>query len=64
MNFARFDAKVEQRLATLEARLGAKIETIDSSFQAKLDAAMREQMRFFFLVWAALLVPIIGVWVR
>ena len=35
LNFARFDAKLEQRVATLEARLGARID-------AKLDAAVAQ----------------------
>lgn len=64
LNFARFDAKLEQRLVSLEARLQAKIEMIDPRLQSRLDAAMREQMRFFFVAWAALLAPIIGLWFR
>jgi hypothetical protein len=64
LNFARFDAKLDQRMAelrgdvaTLEARLGAKIDS-------RVDAAIRDQTRFLFVAWAALLVPIIGLWFR
>ena len=64
LNFARFDAKLDQRtaelrgdLSVLEARLSAKIDS-------KVDAAIRDQTRFLFVAWAALLAPIIGLWFR
>jgi hypothetical protein len=78
-NYARFEARLEQRLAelkaellveirSLDAKFDAKFEMMESRFQAKLDAAMRDQMRFFFLAWAGLLValgvPIMGLWFR
>lgn len=37
LNFARFDAKLEQRLAELHARLDAKIDRIVAEVHAKLD---------------------------
>lgn len=37
LNFARFDAKVEQRLAALEARLDAKIGQTAARLDAKID---------------------------
>lgn len=38
LNFARFDAKVEQRLAAMEARLDAKIERLAAALEIKLDS--------------------------
>lgn len=38
LNFARFDAKLEQRLAELHAKLDAKIERVAAELEAKLDA--------------------------
>lgn len=38
LNFARFDAKVEQRLATLEARLDSKIDRLATALDGKLDS--------------------------
>jgi tetrahydromethanopterin S-methyltransferase subunit G len=38
LNFARFDAKVEQRLAELHAKLDAKIDRVTSEMYQKLDA--------------------------
>ena len=115
LNFARFDAKMEQRLAQAEAKMEqrlaqaeAKMEqrlaqhevkvaqrlaelemrmerrltefrdelkaeiavlrgdiiALDSRVDARLQAALREQTRFFFVAWAATMVPIIGLWFR
>ncbi|MGH7651128.1 MAG: hypothetical protein ACREMS_04730 [Gemmatimonadaceae bacterium] len=49
LNFARFDAKVEQRFAQLEARL---------------EKRLGDQTRFFFLAWAILLASNIALWFR
>jgi hypothetical protein len=74
-NFAKFDAKLEQRLAEfraefqvglarLEAKLDAKIDMLESRSSARLEAAMREQTRFFFLAWAILLASNVALWFR
>lgn len=36
LNFARFDAKVEQRLAALESRLDARIDRLAAALEGKL----------------------------
>jgi BMFP domain-containing protein YqiC len=80
LNFARFDAKLEQRLAGLEARLTAKLDAsvaqhafaqLDSKIEQRfaemrtsLEKGLKDQTRWFILVWSALLVPIIGLWMR
>jgi oligoendopeptidase F len=38
LNFARFDAKVEQRLAELHAKLDSKIDRVTAELLAKLDS--------------------------
>jgi hypothetical protein len=38
LNFARFDAKVEQRLGALEARLDARIDRLATALEGKLDS--------------------------
>jgi hypothetical protein len=40
LNFARFDAKVEQRLGTLEARFDSRIDSLAAQLNAKLDAKL------------------------
>jgi hypothetical protein len=60
LNFARFDAKVEQRLGTLEANLRADMAVLE----VKLERRLGEQTRWLFVAWASLLIPIIGLWIR
>ena len=89
LNFARFDAKLEQRLAESGARvdrqlaeaaatvdrkfaevdrqfseLRSDIRALESNLRLALQKGLREQMRFFFLAWAALLAAIIALRVR
>jgi hypothetical protein len=71
VNFARFDAKLEQRVAQLsaridgvEARLDAKIDRVAAELREVLERRLGEQTRWFFVAWASLLIPIIGLWVR
>ena len=49
LNFARFDAKLEQRLAEV---------------RTALEKGLKEQTRWMFVAWATLLIPIIGLWMR
>jgi len=49
LNFARFDAKLEQRMAELNAML---------------ERRLGEHTRWLFVAWASLLIPIIGLWIR
>jgi hypothetical protein len=60
INFARFDAKLEQRIATLEANLKEAMALLEAKFERRLG----EQIRWLFLAWASLLIPIIGLWMR
>ena len=75
LNFARFDAKLEQRVAELHAKLDAKIDRVAAELNAKIDRVaaelketlerrLGEQVRWLFVAWASLLIPIIGLWVR
>ncbi len=80
LNFARFDAKLEQRIAALEAKLSAKLDAsvaqhafaqlesrIDRSLaelRTSLEKGLKEQTRWQFVTWSALLIPIIGLWMR
>lgn len=75
LNFARFDAKLEQRLAELHAKLDAKIDRVTAEANARMDAMvadlhavlerrLAEQTRWLFVAWASLLIPIMGLWIR
>src|SRR4051812_37149652 len=64
LNFARFDAKLSGELAAGLAKLDARIDVVAAQRNATLAKALRDQMRFFFLAWATLLVAIIALWFR
>ena len=71
LNFARFDAKLEQRLAESLAdidrqftRLDAKIDVTAARLESTLEQRLRDQTRFFFLAWAVLLGSNIVLWFR
>jgi len=71
LNFARFEAKLEQRLAEVEARLGSRMDVLEArvdqrfaGFEAKIERRFGEQSRWLFAAWASLLIPIIGLWMR
>ena len=71
LNFARFDAKLEQRIAELRselhtdlAKLDAKIDVVEGRLNLTIEKGLRDQTRFFFLAWATLLAAIIGLWFR
>ena len=60
LNFARFDAKLEQRVAQLDAKLEQRV----AELRAIMERRFAEQTRWLFVAWASLLIPIIGLWVR
>jgi hypothetical protein len=93
LNFSRFDAKLEQRLAELDAKSGARWSQLDAKLEqrlaeldakwgarwsqldakleqrlAHLDATLERRLgdhvRWLFVAWASLLIPICGLWIR
>jgi hypothetical protein len=71
LNFVRFDAKLEQRIAELGAKLDAKIDRVDikidrvaAELTATLERRLGEQTRWLFVAWVSSLIPIIGLWIR
>jgi hypothetical protein len=71
VNFARFDAKLEQRIAELRSELITRIERLEalfesrlSAFEATLERRFGEQSRWFIAAWAVLLLAIAGLWLR
>lgn len=75
VNFARFDAKLEQRIAQSEARLDAKIDRVEAELSAKIDrveahlsakidrglAELRaEMLKWMFLFWLGTVGPILA----
>ena len=60
INFARFEAKLEQRIDGLRAELKADLAGLNATLERRLG----EQTRWLFMAWAALLIPVIGLWFR
>ena len=71
LNFARFDAKLEQRaaelkaelpagLAGLEGRLLARMGVLEGALVGRIGAAEGRLARLSFLFWAGLLAIVIG----
>ena len=69
LNFARFEAKLDQRIAELGAELRQSIATLDSRTTAALseqrvyvERALKEQARWFIASWAVQLAAIGGLY--
>ena len=57
---SRFDKKFDARFAAFAAQMDARFAQMDARFER----AYKEQIRFVFLAWSALLIPMIGFWMR
>lgn len=60
LNFARFDAKLEQRIAGLRAELSGEIAKLD----AKLERRLGEQTRWLVGIWLTVILAAAAMWVR
>ncbi len=71
LNFARFDAKLEQRMAELRgelkseiAELRAEIRALDQRFEKRLEASLAglkaDLIKWMFLFWAGTALTVIG----
>jgi hypothetical protein len=78
LNFARFDAKLEQRIAQVEARiaeleakfemrfsqLGAELLGEIAKLDAKLERRLGEQTRWLVGIWLTVILAAVAVWIR
>jgi len=71
LNFARFDAKLEQRFAQARAQTDqrfaefeVKIERRFTELEVRLERRLGEQTRWMFVAWATQIVTIIGLLAR
>ena len=53
LDFSRFDAKLEQRLAELSGKL-----------ETSMERRFSEQSRWFLLTWITIVVSAVGLWTR
>jgi hypothetical protein len=71
LNFARFDAKLEQRIGEVNAKIDVtaahfdrRLAELRGEFRSDLQRGLHEHTRFFFLAWAVLLASNIALWFR
>lgn len=57
---AAFESNMEQRMAGFESRMEQRMSAIEATLERRLAA----HTRWMFAVWAALFIPIIGLWFR
>ena len=60
LNFARFDAKLEQRLAELRAELRQEIAGLRAEFRTELHGLRADLLRWMFGFWATTLLTLAG----
>src|ERR1043166_9490253 len=71
LNFARFDAKLEQRVAALDAKIEQRVAVLDAKIEqrvAELGAQLRREMadqradliKWMFIFWVGTVVPLAG----
>src|SRR5438876_9398471 len=71
LNFARFDAKLEQRLAELDTKWGSrwsqfdtKLEQLGSSLRVEIHAARADTVKWMFVFWAPTAIAVIDLLLR
>jgi hypothetical protein len=71
LNFQRFSARLDERVAASEAKLEVRLAGLESKvdrglarLEAMLERRLGEQIRWLFVAWASLLVPIVGLWMK
>src|SRR5207248_915213 len=52
LNFARFDAKLEQRLAELDAKWGTRWTQLDAKLEQRLGEVKADLIKWMFVFWA------------
>lgn len=60
LNFARFDAKLEQRIAEVKAELRQEIGGLEARLRADLASLRTDLMKWMFVYWAGTALTLIG----
>jgi hypothetical protein len=60
VNFARFDAKLEQRIAELRTEFKAEIAELRTEFSGRMAALETRLIRWMFLFWIGTIGTMIG----
>lgn len=60
LNFARFDAKLEQRIAELRAGLRQEIAGVRAELRSGLASTKAELIKWMFVFWVGTVVAVVG----
>ena len=60
VNFARFDAKLEQRLAELDAKWGGRWAALDAKLDQRMAELRADLVKWMFAFWAPTALATIG----
>jgi hypothetical protein len=67
LNFARFDAKLEQRVAALDAKIEQRVAALDAKLEQRVAELRREMadqradlIKWMFIFWMGTVVPLAG----
>ena len=60
LGFARMDARFEQVVAMMDARF----QQVEERGATRLEKALRDQTRFFFLAWSVQIAAFVGLYAR
>ena len=61
------EARVDVKIAALGSRLSAEVARLEArmeAHQAAIEKRLGEHLRWQFVTWTALLIPILGLWFR
>jgi hypothetical protein len=61
LNFARFDAKLEQQVTQLDAKLEQRVAELRRDLDVGLHRLKAELVKWMFLFWAGTTVTVLGV---
>ena len=63
-NFARFDAKLEHRIAELRGELRSGLAELRGEFRSSLERGFRVQTAWFFVAWATMFATMLALELR
>ena len=64
LNFQRFDAKLEQRLAQFEARVEARLGELRAEFHRELGSAKADLIKSYLYFWTPVVLGVIGLYFK
>ena len=64
LNFARFDAKLEQRLAELDAKWERRIAELRAELRIEVQTARADLVKWMFVFWAPTALGVVGLLLR